>query len=225
VIARGISWPTWGRLTTGLAGALQVSLVFFPVYLGCAAVTAARGSHWHPYASWELSIPFVPFMIVPYLSMFVLFVIPPFQLDELQLRSLTARLIVASLLGGLVFLALPAEMGFVTHDDAGRWQGIYSALYRIDGPFNTIPSFHVIHGLILAMIEAATRCSVRVPGLARGGLRVDGAHAPPSPPRRGRRLARLRGAGVARPRAARALLLTAPHGGSRMRSIGAAASS
>jgi len=163
VIARGISWPTWGRLTTGLAGALQVSLVFFPVYLGCAAVTAVRGSHWHPYASWELSIPFVPFMIVPYLSMFVLFVIPPFQLDELQLRALTARLIVASLLGGLVFLALPAEMGFVTHTDAGRWQGIYSALYRIDGPFNTIPSFHVIYtaSILLAMIEAAT------PGLRR----------------------------------------------------------
>jgi len=163
VTARGISWPAWGRLTTGLAGALRVALVFFPVYIGCAAVTAARARHWHPYAGWELSIPFVPSMIVPYLSMFVLFVLPPFQLDEPELRALTARLILASLLGGLVFLALPAEMGFVTHDDAGRWQGIYSTLYRVDGPFNTIPSFHVIYtaSILLAMIEAAT------PGLRR----------------------------------------------------------
>lgn len=160
---RGITWPTWGRLTAGLAGALRVSLVFFPVYIGCSAVTAARAAHWHPYASWELGIPFVPFMIVPYLSMFVLFVLPPLQLDEPELRALTARLIVGSLLGGLVFLALPAEMGFATHDDAGRWQGIYSALYRIDGPFNTIPSFHVIYtvSILLAMIEVAT------PGLRR----------------------------------------------------------
>jgi hypothetical protein len=161
---RGLSWPTPGRITTGLAGALRVALVFFPVYIGCAAVTAARGAHWHPYAGWELQIPFVPFMIVPYLSMFVLFVLPPVQLDEPQLRALTSRLILASLLGGLVFLALPAEMGFVTHEDAGPWQGIYSALYRIDGPFNTVPSFHVIYtaSILLAMIEAAVPALRRV---------------------------------------------------------------
>ena len=162
--ARALSWPTWGRFSTGVAGALRVALVFFPVYLGCAAATAARTAHRHPYASWELGIPFVPFMIVPYLSMFVLFVLPPLQLDEPELRALTARLILASLMGGAVFLALPAEMGFVAHDDAGEWQGIYSALYRIDGPFNTVPSFHVIYtaSILLAMIDVATPALRRV---------------------------------------------------------------
>jgi hypothetical protein len=162
---RPLSWPTRGRLTTGLAGALQVSLVFFPVYLGCAAVTAGRARHWHPYASWETNVPFVPFMIVPYLSMFVLFLLPPLQLDAPELRCLTARL-AASLAGGLVFLVLPAEMGFVPRADAGVWQRIYSALYRIDGPYNTVPSFHVIYtaSILLAMSEAAT------PALRRGYL-------------------------------------------------------
>jgi membrane-associated phospholipid phosphatase len=161
---RPISWPTRSRLTAGLAGGLRVALVFFPVYIGCATVTAARAAHWHPYASWELGLPFVPSMIVPYLSMFVLFVLPPLQLDEAELRALSARLIVASLLGGAAFLVLPAQMGFPTHDDAGRWQGIYSALYRIDGPFNTVPSFHVIYtaSILLAMIEAATPAFRRV---------------------------------------------------------------
>jgi membrane-associated phospholipid phosphatase len=158
VTSRHISWPTRSRIAAGLTGASWVALIFFPVYLGCAAVTAARPGHWHPYASWELGIPFVPAMIVPYLSMFVLFLLPPLQLDETELRALTARLIVASLLGGAMFLVLPAQMGFPTHDDAGRWQGIYSTLYRIDGPFNTVPSFHVIYtaSILLAMIEAAT---------------------------------------------------------------------
>jgi PAP2 superfamily len=164
VIPRPLSWPTKTRLTTGLSGALRVALVFFPVYLGCAAVTAARTSHWHPYASWELTIPFVPFMIVPYLSMFVLFLLPPFQLDEAELGALTDRLIVASLLGGMMFLALPAEMGFVPRCDAQVWQGIYSALYRIDGPFNTLPSFHVIYttSILVALIEVATPAGRRV---------------------------------------------------------------
>src|SRR5262249_11016272 len=54
--ARGISWPTRSRVTTGIAGAIRVALVFFPVYIGCAALTAARAEHWHPYAGWELGI-------------------------------------------------------------------------------------------------------------------------------------------------------------------------
>src|SRR6185295_12290110 len=126
--------------------------------LGCAAVTAARPNRWHLYADWELMVPFVPFMIVPYLSMFVLFVLPPFQLDERELQALTTRLILASLLGGMVFLALPAQMGFVPRTDARTWQGIYSAIYKIDGPFNTVPSFHVIYtaSILLAMMEVAT---------------------------------------------------------------------
>jgi hypothetical protein len=163
MIPRWLSWPTPGRFAAGLSGALRVSLAFFPVYTGCAAVTAARAGRWHPYADWELAIPFVPFMVVPYLSMFVLFLLPPFQLEEPELRALAARLVVASLLGGMVFLAVPAEMGFVPRSDAGMWQPIYSAIYRIDGPFNTVPSFHVIYttSILLAMIEVAT------PGLRR----------------------------------------------------------
>jgi membrane-associated phospholipid phosphatase len=71
--------------------------------------------------------------------------------------------VVASLLGGMVFLAVPAQMGFVPRNDAGMWQQIYSAIYDIDGPFNTVPSFHVIYttSILLAMMEVAT------PGLRR----------------------------------------------------------
>lgn len=153
-----LSWPTPRRLATGIGGAMLVSLVFFPIYIGCAALTAARASQWQLYADWELALPFWPFMIVPYLSMFVLFLLPPLQLDEAELRALTMRLCVASVLGGVLFLAFPAHMGFTPRSDAGIWQGIYSAIYRIDGPFNTVPSFHVIYtaSILYAMIDVAT---------------------------------------------------------------------
>jgi PAP2 superfamily len=155
---RSLSWPTPQRLATGIGGAVLVALVFFPIYIGCAALTATRASQWQLYADWELSLPFWPFMIVPYLSMFVLFLLPPFQLDETELRTLTLRLCVASLLGGALFLAFPAQMGFLPRGDAGIWQGIYSAIYRIDGPFNTVPSFHVIYtaSILYAMIDVAS---------------------------------------------------------------------
>jgi len=89
---RPLSWPTLDRLVTGIGGALIVSLLFFPIYLGCAAITAARANPLHLYAQWELSIPFWPFMVVPYLSMFLLFVTPPLQLDAGELRDLVRRL-------------------------------------------------------------------------------------------------------------------------------------
>jgi membrane-associated phospholipid phosphatase len=155
---RPLSWPTLDRLATGVAGFVIVSLAFFPIYMGCAAITAARGKPLHLYAQWELSIPFWPFMVVPYLSMFVLFLMPPLQLDACELRSLVRRLLVASLIGGIVFLCLPAQLGFAERADAGIWQPLYDAIYRIDNRFNTVPSFHVIYtaSILLAFMAVAT---------------------------------------------------------------------
>ena len=102
-------------------------------------------------------------MIVPYLSMFVLFVVPLLQLEPGEMRDLVRRLVVATLIGGIMFLALPAQLGFPEHADAGIWQGLYDVIYRIDNRFNTVPSFHVIYtaSILLALIEVAT------PGLRR----------------------------------------------------------
>jgi membrane-associated phospholipid phosphatase len=155
---RPLSWPTLDRLTTGVAGFVIVSLAFFPIYVGCAAITAARSNPLHLYAQWELSTPFWPFMVVPYLSMFVLFLIPPLQLDAGELRDLVRRLLIASLIGGAVFLCLPAQLGFAERADAGIWQPLYDAIYRIDNRFNTVPSFHVIYtaSILLAFMAVAT---------------------------------------------------------------------
>jgi membrane-associated phospholipid phosphatase len=102
-------------------------------------------------------------MIVPYLSMFVLFLMPLLQLEPAELRDLVWRLVVASLIGGIMFLCLPAQLGFPEHSDAGIWQGWYDVIYRLDNRFNTVPSFHVIFtaSILLAFIDVAT------PGLRR----------------------------------------------------------
>jgi membrane-associated phospholipid phosphatase len=153
-----LSWPTLDRLATGIVGALIVSLLFFPIYIGCAALTAARANPLHLYAQWELSIPFWPFMVVPYLSIFLLFVTPPLQLDASELRDLVRRLIVATLIGGIVYLCLPAQLGFGERTDAGIWQPLYDLIYEIDNRFNTVPSFHVIYtaSILLAFMAVAT---------------------------------------------------------------------
>src|SRR5262245_12908681 len=141
---RPLSFPTWARLWTGILGALVVSLVFFPIYVGGGMATGVLGHRLQLYASFELVFPFWPAMIVAYLSMFVLFLVPAFQLDERELWTLVRQLVVASILGGLVFLLFPSEIGFPEHSDAGRWQPLYDVIYGVDARANAAPSFHVI---------------------------------------------------------------------------------
>lgn len=151
--ARPLSLPSLKTLATGIAGAAVVSCAFFPIYLGGSALAAHRHPL-HLYAAFELAIPFFPFMMVPYLSMFVLFVIPPLQLDARELRLLVTRLVVASLVGGVVFLFLPTEIGFADRHDAGIWQPLYGFIYAIDSHYDAIPSFHVIYTATILLIMA-----------------------------------------------------------------------
>ena len=120
---RPLTLPTWRRLATGITGALVVSLAFFPIYGGSLIFAALREHPAQLYASWELAIPFWPPMIVAYLSMFALFLMPPLQLEASELADLVRRLVIASLIGGVVFFCLPSEIGFAERTDAGIWQG------------------------------------------------------------------------------------------------------
>ena len=155
---RPLTWPTWRRLTVGITGALVVSLAFFPIYAGGLAFAALREHPVHLYASWELGSPFWPSMIVAYFSMFLLFLMPPMQLEPSELADLARRLAIASLIGGVVFFSLPSEIGFVERTDAGYWQTAYDFLYAIDGRFNAVPSFHVIYtaSILLAFVDVAS---------------------------------------------------------------------
>ena len=96
-------------------------------------------------------------MIVAYLSMFALFLMPPMQLEPGELADLARRLVIASLIGGVVFFCLPSEIGFAERTDAGIWQPAYDFLYAIDDRFNAVPSFHVIYtaSILLAFIDVA----------------------------------------------------------------------
>ena len=155
---RSLSIPTRSRLWTGILGALIVSLSFFPIYIGGSMTTGILGQRLHLYAAFELALPFWAPMIIAYLSMFVLFLLPTFQLNESELWVLVGRLVVASLLGGLVFLALPSEVGFAERTDAGSWQPLYDLVYSVDGRANAAPSFHVIYtsSILLALTDVAT---------------------------------------------------------------------
>src|SRR5437762_10691270 len=82
-----------------------LSVLFLVVYSGCNWITGQRGQVGSFYFQWERAIPFVPFMILPYMSIDLFFIAAPFlcRTDE-ELWIFSRRLVVAMLFSGLCFL-------------------------------------------------------------------------------------------------------------------------
>ena len=71
--------PTFAKATAVSAG---LSLLFLVVYGGCNWITAQRSDVGLLNFEWERHIPFVPLLIVPYLSIDLFFVAAPFSVPN-----------------------------------------------------------------------------------------------------------------------------------------------
>ena len=73
-----------------------LSILFLIVYSGCNWITARRAGVGTFYFEWERRIPFVPFMILPYMSIDLFFVAAPFLCrSERALRIFSRRVMFA----------------------------------------------------------------------------------------------------------------------------------
>jgi len=159
--------PDVRQFRTYLSWAWWVGLAFFSVYPTTNWLASLRSSPFHVYVPAELEIPFVPQFVWGYLSMYVLFVMPPFFLHAAQLPVLGKQLIAGTLVSGLLFLLLPAELGFVRTVPADPpYAGIYAAMFGVDRPYNLIPSLHVVFSAAIALA-----CADVARPAARAGLR------------------------------------------------------
>jgi len=147
-----------GRIRTYLFWAFWAGVAFFSVYPAMNWITAQRESVLHLYVGPELRIPFVPQFIWAYLSMYVLFVLPMFFIPAANMPPLGKQLIASVLISGVMFLILPAELGFArTVPQEPPYASIYKTLFGIDRPHNLVPSLHVIWStaIVLACADFA----------------------------------------------------------------------
>src|SRR6476659_8801172 len=87
------------------AASFGLSLFFLLVYGTCLWVTARRGDVGVFYFAWERAIPFVPFMILPYMSIDLFFVAAPFFISsERALKLFVLRVATAIVAAGICFL-------------------------------------------------------------------------------------------------------------------------
>src|SRR5215208_3073719 len=98
---------------TALLASAGLSLLFLVVYGACNRFTHLRDDVGTWAYAWERFIPFVPLMIVPYLSIDLLFVAAPFLCrDRDELRTFSRRVILAVLVGAMFFLLMPLRFSF-----------------------------------------------------------------------------------------------------------------
>jgi hypothetical protein len=99
-----------------------LSLLFMIVYGGCNWITAHRSDVGTWYYSWESFIPFVPVMIIPYMSIDLFFVCGPFLCQSRnEFRVLAQRITFAILVAGACFLLIPLRFSAV-RPQPGDWR-------------------------------------------------------------------------------------------------------
>jgi protein-tyrosine phosphatase len=141
------------------ATSLLLSLLFLVVYGSTNWYTARRPpadvGTWH--FAWELSaVPYVPVLIVPYMSIDLLFFLAPFLCRDVRELCVFARRVAFSILvAALSFLMLPLKLAWPTRPRVGGWFGDLveascTAPFLMEYPHNLVPALHVTLCLILA---------------------------------------------------------------------------
>ena len=137
----------WGR------GACWLALLgpfFFLSYGAATWVTSQRAHVGSLVFDWERNIPFLPWTIVPYWSIDVLYGLSLFlpmtarELDTHARRLLTAQIVAVSF-----FLLLPLTFTFPRPASDGVAGFLFDSLGKFDKPFNQAPSLHIALLVIL----------------------------------------------------------------------------
>ena len=126
-------------------------MLFLLGYGGTSYLTSLREDVGTWYYQWERHIPFVPMMIIPYMSIDLFFVAAPFFCaTHKELKVLASRLSAVVVIASGCFLIYPLELA-VERPQATGWFGqIYNWFTSLDRPYNLCPSMHIALRTVLA---------------------------------------------------------------------------
>jgi protein-tyrosine phosphatase/membrane-associated phospholipid phosphatase len=131
------------------------SLLFMGIYGGCNWITSLRSDVGTWFYEWEMRIPFVPAMIVPYWSIDLFFVGSFFVCrNRRELDTLGRRIALAILVAGACFLLLPLRLAFPRPQVGGVFGTLFESLRAFDHPYNLVPSLHIALRTLLADLYA-----------------------------------------------------------------------
>ncbi|HEX7517826.1 MAG TPA: dual specificity protein phosphatase family protein [Chthoniobacterales bacterium] len=134
-----------------LGASVGLSVLFLVVYVWCNWIAAQRHDVGTLYFEWERFIPFVPLMIVPYMSIDLFFVVAPFLCrNERELATFSKRIVAALVVAGICFLLFPLRFAFERPHASGWLGAVFDWFRGMDKPYNLLPSLHIAFLTILA---------------------------------------------------------------------------
>jgi protein-tyrosine phosphatase/membrane-associated phospholipid phosphatase len=132
-----------------------LSLLFLVGYGGANWLAAQRSHVGSWYFHWELAIPLIPAMIVPYMTIDLFFVAAPFLCrDRCELATFTKRVSFEVIVAVAFFVAMPLRTAFPREPVAGIFGPIFAWFRGMDAPFNLFPSLHIALRTVLAHLYA-----------------------------------------------------------------------
>jgi membrane-associated phospholipid phosphatase/predicted protein tyrosine phosphatase len=131
--------------------ALALSLLFIVVYGLTGWITSVRADVGTWVFDWERRLPFVPSLVLPYMSLDLFFVAAPFLCaTRRELGVFRRRMTTAILVAGAMFLLVPLQFAFPRPPAAGWTAAMFELLYGFDRACNLFPSLHVAILMLLA---------------------------------------------------------------------------
>lgn len=143
-----------------------IAVEFAVVFYGADWLTARHSLRIRAYADAELAIPLLPVMVVPYMTMYVIFLFAPFVLrSTADLKRFAGALARVIAIAGVAFVLLPAEPGFAPVSTAGSiWHPWLQLAATLSRKYDLVPSLHVALFTVCAGTYAS-RAPPRVRGL------------------------------------------------------------
>ncbi len=125
--------------------------VFGVAYTLSNAYAASGAPHASVAMDWERAIPFLPWMIVPYLSSGIFFAGSFFWVQtQDQLRLLSQRLLLCTAFACLIFVLWPLQLSSARPSiESKLWAPLFAYLNFVDRPYNQLPSLHVAYCVVL----------------------------------------------------------------------------
>jgi membrane-associated phospholipid phosphatase len=141
------------KRSTAFWTSIALSAAFLAIYGGCNWLTAHRSGVPSIFFQWERQIPFVPLMILPYMSIDLFFVSAPFLCrSKRELDVLARRLAFALVVGAICFLLFPLRFAFERPPASGLFGAVFEGFRHLDQPYNLVPSLHIAMLMCLAPV-------------------------------------------------------------------------